>query len=89
MDDWEGNHKYDMILKKNTIIELQIYLSFSNNTVRRNRGVYKVCTSPAKDMTNSMSHSQFHNKSFQKEILWDRKHKMDFVQCTRCISADH
>ena len=66
MSDSQGNHKYDMILGHDKLSELQIYLCFSNNTIRVNGGMYEVCTSQIKYITNITPSAQSHDDTLRK-----------------------
>ena len=41
LSDLKVKHRYDMILVCDILYKLKIYLLFSNNTIRVNRGAYK------------------------------------------------
>ena len=63
----QGNHKYDIILGRDTFSELQINLCSFNNIRRGDVGAYKGCTAPMKYMNNSTintSSVRFHYKPF-------------------------
>ena len=48
----QGNHRYDMILGREIMSKLRIYLCFSNNKIRGNGGTYKGYTAPMKVVSN-------------------------------------
>ena len=44
VDDLKDNHSYNIILGRDIMFKLIVYLRFSDNTVRGNGGMNKVCT---------------------------------------------
>ena len=50
IDDYQGKHRYNMILGCNTFLKINIDLCLSYNTIRDNGGAYKVYTAPTKDV---------------------------------------
>ena len=55
VDDWQGNHRYDIILWRDILSKINIDLYFSNNTIRGNGGAHEGCIASMKKFQNWIS----------------------------------
>ena len=51
--DSQDNSRYDMIIGRDLLSELQMDICFSDFTIRVNGGAYEECTSSTRDTNNS------------------------------------
>ena len=73
VDDSNGSHGYDIILGRDILSELNIYLYLSGNSIWESEGTCKVCTVPIKYLSKihfNSSYDWLKDKSFWKKELW-------------------
>ena len=80
VDDLQKNSRFDMIIGRDVLLELNLDLCFSDCTVKGNGGGYKGCTVTMKDTSNLRDDAIFRN-----EGLWEIKYVLDYTRHTRRI----
>ena len=78
MDDSQKNSRYNMIIGRELLLELKLYLCFSDYTIRVNGGAYEGCTISIKypsDLRN--------DASLRDEKLWKSEHVIDATRNTQ------
>ena len=92
VDESRVNHKYNMILGRDILSEIKIYLCLSRNTIKGNIGAHKGCMSPMKDAFknnfNTLS-DWINNKIFWNKELWESEHVLDATQRMHFILYYH
>ena len=62
MDDLQKNSRYDMIIGQDLLLELKLYLYFSDYMIKGNVGAYEGCTDPMKDPSDLCDDASFRNE---------------------------
>ena len=67
-----------MIIGRDLLLELKLYLYFSNYTIRGNGGAYEGCTIYVKDPSDLRDDAMFRNEEWweSEHILDSRRHKL-------------
>ena len=67
VDDSQKNSRYDMIIGQDLLLEFNLDLCFSDNTIKGNGGTYEVFTAHMKDTYDLCDEVRFIN-----EEVWER-----------------